>query len=232
MKNNLGVLAFLRQDYDRAMELLLESVDQDPERAASHFNLSQTYGKKLYFEKADQELTKANRIDIERVRATMRYSEGDDRRTLLDEPLPAVRVLEGGLVLGPENARDPGMDGPVVPGFPLVVVPWWLCFCFFRDPDRGSKALSESSFLRLHQLRPPRVPAVSPPDTALRLLFSLRRRASPHPEQFLLQAGAELPHPEKAPAGVLRVLRITSWILPGVPRPAHGASPPWERSWP
>jgi len=69
------------------MTRLQAAVAEDDDRAAAHFNLSQAYAKKLYFEKADQELLKANRLALNRVRATLRHSEGDDKRTMIDEPL-------------------------------------------------------------------------------------------------------------------------------------------------
>lgn len=86
--NNLGVIAFLRGDYNRAMDTLQRAVDMDPEAAAPHFNLSQTYAKKLYFEKADQELAKSNRLDFNRIRTSLRRSEGEAARVMIDEPLP------------------------------------------------------------------------------------------------------------------------------------------------
>lgn len=86
--NNLGVIAFLRGDYDRAMDTLQRAVEREPEEAAPHFNLSQTYAKKLYFEKADQELSKANGLDFNRIRTSIRRSEGEGSRVMIDEPLP------------------------------------------------------------------------------------------------------------------------------------------------
>jgi tetratricopeptide (TPR) repeat protein len=88
VRNNLGVISFLRGNYDTAMDQLRSSIDEDPDRAASHFNLSQTYAKKLYFDRAEEELQRANALSFNRIRATLRYSEGDNRRTLIDEPLP------------------------------------------------------------------------------------------------------------------------------------------------
>jgi tetratricopeptide (TPR) repeat protein len=88
VNNNLGVISFLRGNYDTAMEQLRSSIDTNADRAASHFNLSQTFAKKLYFDRAEEELQRANELSFNRIRATLRYSEGDNRRTLIDEPLP------------------------------------------------------------------------------------------------------------------------------------------------
>lgn len=213
VKNNLGVLAFLRKDYDRAMELLLESVDHDPERAASHFNLSQTYGKKLYFEKADQELTKANRLDIERVRATMRYSEGDDRRTLLDEPLSAMAFWKA--------AWSSDRSMPAVPGWMVRWFPGslWLStpvalLCFFLTLTVGRRLFrSLPSFDCTNCGRP----------VCRRCLRRIRRSAYCSPCGDALLRIQSSSYSKLVLSSRIRrkrrlasfFLRITTWLLPG-----------------
>jgi len=92
IQNNLGVIAFMRGHYDEALALLDESIRSEPERAASHFNLSQTFAKKLFFEKADQELSRANELAFNQIRDALRYTEGDARKTMIDEPLPELAL--------------------------------------------------------------------------------------------------------------------------------------------
>jgi Tfp pilus assembly protein PilF len=129
VRNNLGVISFLRGDYDKAMEQLRSSIEQKPDRAPSHFNLSQAYAKKLYFDRAEEELQRANALSFNRIRATLRYSEGDNRRTLIDEPLPDGAFWKeawGG------SRRMPGVPSWLRAWFPGSL--WFLgpvcVFCF------------------------------------------------------------------------------------------------------
>lgn len=142
--NNLGVIAFLEGDYDEALARLQESVAEDDERAASHFNLSQTYAKKLYFEKADQELLKANRLALNRIRATLRHSEGDDKRTMIDEPLPPSLLWKAAWKM---PRAMPGLPSQLRPFFPgsLWLLPL-LSLVLFAGGWVGGR--------RLHQVLP------------------------------------------------------------------------------
>jgi Tfp pilus assembly protein PilF len=119
--NNLGVISFLRGNYDKAMEQLRASIDKNPDRAASHFNLSQTYAKKLYFDRAEEELQRANELSFNRIRATLRYSQGDNRRTLIDESLSDA-VFWKQAWAGPRHM--PGIPAWLRVWFPGA--PWFL----------------------------------------------------------------------------------------------------------
>ena len=87
--NNLGVLAFRRGAYDTAIEELQRSIEANDRLAAPHFNLSQAYAKKLYFERADEEMAKANELSFNRVRSVLRLHSETATASLIDEPLPA-----------------------------------------------------------------------------------------------------------------------------------------------
>lgn len=129
VQNNLGVIAFLREDFNRALDLLQRSVANDPERAASHFNLSQTFAKKLFFEKADQELMQANRLSIGRVREALRDADGNPRRTVMDETVPPAAIWRAAAA-GPR--RMPSLPAAMTLWFPgslwLLTVFGTICF--------------------------------------------------------------------------------------------------------
>ncbi len=88
-QNNLGAVAFRRGQYDQAIDHLQRSVEKDSRLAAPHFNLSQAYAKKLYFERADSEMLEANRLSFNRIRAALRLQSEAATSLLITEPLPA-----------------------------------------------------------------------------------------------------------------------------------------------
>jgi Tfp pilus assembly protein PilF len=90
--NNLGVIAFLRNQHDQAMGLFQQAIEAGNNQAAPHYNLSQAYAKKLLFEKADQEMLEANRLSFNRIRAVLRHGGSDDENPLIDETLPASAI--------------------------------------------------------------------------------------------------------------------------------------------
>jgi tetratricopeptide (TPR) repeat protein len=138
------VIAFLRGDYDKAIELLQESIKNNPERAASHFNLSQTYAKKLYFEKADQELSKANSLSFNRIRDALRHTEGDARQTMIDEPLPPLAFWKSALA-GPRH----------MPGLPAWMSTWFAGSLWLLSPLAIiAFAFAHAMGRRLHQNLP------------------------------------------------------------------------------
>ena len=120
--NNLGVIAFHQGAYKEAMSLFQESIHSEGGRAAPHFNLSQAYAKELLFEKADQEMTEANRLAFNRIRAALRNAGGNWEGPLLDEPLPAG-ALWSAAWSGPR--RMPGLSIWMQPWFPgsLALLP-------------------------------------------------------------------------------------------------------------
>ncbi len=120
--NNLGVIAFLSGDYKKAMALFQESIRSESGHAAPHFNLSQAYAKELLFEKADQEMTEANRLAFNRIRAALRNAGGDWEGPLLDEPLPTSAMWSAAWS-GPR--RMPGLPTWMKPWFPgtLALLP-------------------------------------------------------------------------------------------------------------
>jgi tetratricopeptide (TPR) repeat protein len=129
VQNNLAVLAFLEEDYSRALDLLQRSVANDPERVAAHFNLSQTYAKKLFFEKADQELRQANRLSIDQVRTTLRVAGGEARRTLIDERVPSLVIWKA---VVDEPRHMPGLPASMDVWFrgSLWLLPGLALICF------------------------------------------------------------------------------------------------------
>ncbi len=112
--NNLGVIAFLRGDYDRAMGLFQRSITEGGSHAAPHYNLSQAYAKKLLFEKADQEMLEANKLSFNRIRAVLRNGVGGKENPLIDEPLP------------PSALWNAAWTGPrQLPGLPAWMTLWF-----------------------------------------------------------------------------------------------------------
>jgi tetratricopeptide (TPR) repeat protein len=120
--NNLGVIAYHRGDYDRAIGHFQRAVRENSNLAAAHYNLSQAYAKKLYFEKADEELREANRLAFRRIRSMIKHQTGGVNGTLLDEPLPAWTYWSQAWT-GPR--QTPGVPGWLALFFPgsLVVLP-------------------------------------------------------------------------------------------------------------
>ncbi len=90
--NNLGVIAFLRGNYDGALALFDESTSAESDHAAPHYNMSLAYAKKLLFEKADEQMLEANQLSINRIRAILRHGADGRENPLLDEPLPATAM--------------------------------------------------------------------------------------------------------------------------------------------
>ena len=129
VQNNLAVIAFLEGNYDAALDLFQRSIANDPNRVAAHFNLSQTYAKKLYFEKADQELRLANRLSIDEVRSALRAAGGEARRTLIDERIPERALWTAA---ASEPRRMPGLPASMDVWFrgSLWLLPILSAVCF------------------------------------------------------------------------------------------------------
>ena len=130
IQNNLGVVAFHQGRYDEAVQAFKESVSLSPKNAAPHYNLSQAYAKKLYFDKADEELREANRLSYSRIREMIVNQTPGTNGTLLDEPLPASAFWKATLN-GPHSlARIPSWLSPLFPGpmawIPAFVIPFFL----------------------------------------------------------------------------------------------------------
>ncbi len=87
--NNLGVIAFLRGNYDGALALFGKSTAAESGHAAPHYNMSLAYAKKLLFDKADEQMLEANQLSINRIRAVLRHGMDGKESPLLDEPLPS-----------------------------------------------------------------------------------------------------------------------------------------------
>lgn len=112
--NNLGVIAFLRGNYDGALALFDESMAAESGHAAPHYNMSLAYAKKLLFEKADEQMLEANRLSLSRIRAVLRHGADGKESPLLDEPLPPTAMWAA------------AWDGPRrMPGLPR-----WMSFAF------------------------------------------------------------------------------------------------------
>ena len=125
--NNLGVIAYHREDYDRAVRLFRQAVERDPELAAGHYNLSQAYAKKLFFEKADEELREANRLSFNRIREVIKNQSGGPNGILLDEPLAASASWSAAWKAPHALPGLPGWMAPVFPAglalLPLLGLP-------------------------------------------------------------------------------------------------------------
>lgn len=87
--NNLGVIEYHAGRFDEAIAHFRSAVDTEPELASAHYNLSQAYAKRLFFDKADIELREANRLAFHRIREVIKTRTGGTNGTLLDESLPA-----------------------------------------------------------------------------------------------------------------------------------------------
>jgi hypothetical protein len=122
------VIAFLREEYDRALDLLQRSVANDSERAAAHFNLSQTFAKKLNFEKADQELSWPT-ASPSRPCARLRDADGNPRRTVIDERV-SPKSIWWAAATGPR--RMPTLPAAMTSWFPgsLWLLPLLGAICF------------------------------------------------------------------------------------------------------
>ncbi len=120
--NNLGVLAFQRNQHDRAMDYFQKAIESGNKQAAPHYNLSQAYAKKLLFEKADQEMLEANHLSFNRIRAVLRHGSGGGENPLIDETLPATAIWHAAWS---SPRRMPGLPGWMKLWFPgsLVALP-------------------------------------------------------------------------------------------------------------
>jgi len=87
--NNLGVILYHRKEFDEAIQHF-QLATEGSNQAAPHYNLSQAYAKKLYFNKADAELREANRLAFKRVRTMIKSRSEGINGTLMDESLPGT----------------------------------------------------------------------------------------------------------------------------------------------
>jgi tetratricopeptide (TPR) repeat protein len=121
--NNLGVIAFLRGEYDQALRLFDESTGAKSDLAAPHYNMSLAYAKKLLFEKADEQMLEANELSLNRIRAVLRHGTDGKESPLLDEPLPPTAMWAAAWD-GPR--RMPGLPRWTAVAFPgaLAALPF------------------------------------------------------------------------------------------------------------
>ena len=214
VQNNLGVLAFLEDDYTRALDLLQRSVANDPERVAAHFNLSQTYAKKLFFEKADQELQQANRLSIDQVRTTLRVAGGEARRTLLDERVPSLAIWKA---TADEPRHMPGLPASMDVWFrgSLWLLPVLALICFAVAVRLGR---------RLFRHLPATACANCGRPICRRCLKRIRQEAYCAPCGDILLRIQSASYSKLVLNAQIRrkrrltaiLLRITSWIFPGL----------------
>ena len=214
VQNNLAVIAFLEADYDQAVDLLQRSIANDPDRVAAHFNLSQTYSKKLFFEKADQELRVANRLSIDRVRTAMRAAGGEANRTLIDETVPLTAIW--GATAG-EPRRMPGFPASMDVWFrgSLWILPVLALICFGVALRLGR---------RLHQHLPAMACANCGRPVCRRCLKRIRQEAycGPCGEVLLRIQSASYSklvletQIRRKRRMVALLLRVTSWVFPGL----------------
>lgn len=113
--NNLGVIAFLRGDCNRALGLFDESTGAESGHAAPYYNMSLAYAKKLLFEKADEAMLEANRLSLNRIRAVLRNNADGEENPLLDETLPPSAMWAAAWA---EPKRMPGLPRWMSPAFP------------------------------------------------------------------------------------------------------------------
>jgi len=214
VQNNLAVIAFLEEDYDGAIDLLQRSISNDPDRVAAHFNLSQTYSKKLFFEKADQELKVANRLSIDRVRSTMRAAGGAANRTLIDETVP-MKALWGAAAAEPR--RMPGLPASMDVWFrgSLWILPVLAVICFGVALRLGR---------RLHRHLPAMPCGNCGRPVCRRCLKRIRQEAycGPCGEILLRIQSASYSklvldtQIRRKRRMVALILRVTAWIFPGL----------------
>jgi hypothetical protein len=102
--NNLGVIAFLRGNYNGALTLFDESTSAESGHAAPHYH-EPGLRQKLLFEKADEQMLEANQLSINRIRAVLRHDGRGE--SALDEPLPRPRC-----------GQRPGKVPDACPDFP------------------------------------------------------------------------------------------------------------------
>ena len=130
IQNNLGVIAFLQGDYDAAVHHFREAIANDPNLGSTHYNLSQAYAKKLYFDKADEELAEANRLSFRRIREMIKNQSGGTNDSLIDEPLPAKAFWSEAMSLPRSLPGVPGWLRVFFPGsmvlLPVICIPLLL----------------------------------------------------------------------------------------------------------
>jgi tetratricopeptide (TPR) repeat protein len=122
-RNNLGVIAFRAGRVDDAMALLEEASELAPGAAAPHFNLSQVYARKLYFEKADLALAEANRLEFGRIRTALRNQKAGDVQALIAETLPTAALWEAAWRSPRVMPGVPARLGLLVPGSSWLLGP-------------------------------------------------------------------------------------------------------------
>jgi tetratricopeptide (TPR) repeat protein len=214
VQNNLAVVAFLEGNYDRALDLLQRSIANDPDRVAAHFNLSQTYSKKLFFEKADQELRLANHLSIDRVRRALRAAGGEARRTLIDEVVPARAIWASAAA---EPRRMPGLPASMDVWFrgSLWLLPGLAVICFSVALRLGRQ---------LHRHLPAMACANCGRPICRRCLKRIRQEAycGPCGEILLRIQSASYSklvldtQIRRKRRTVTVLLRVTSWLFPGL----------------
>ena len=214
VQNNLAVISFLEGNYDTALELFQRSIANEPDRVAAHFNLSQTYAKKLYFEKADQELKLANRLSIDDVRSALRAAGGEARRTLIDEGVPH-KAIWGATTSAPR--RMPGLPAAMDVWFrgSLWLLPFLSIACFLVTLRLGR---------RLHRHLPAMACANCGRPICRRCLKRIRQAAycGPCGEILLRIQSASYSklvldtQIRRKRRWVALLLRVTAWIFPGL----------------
>ena len=214
VQNNLAVIAFLEEDYDAAIDFLQRSISNDQDRVAAHFNLSQTFSKKLFFEKADQELRVANRLSIDRVRSTLRAAGGEANRTLIDETVPMKAIWSSAMA---EPRHMPGLPASMDVWFrgSLWILPVLSLICFGVALRLGR---------RLHRHLPAMACANCGRPVCRRCLKRIRQEAycGPCGEVLLRIQSASYSklvldtQIRRKRRTVAVILRVTAWIFPGL----------------
>jgi len=214
VQNNLAVIAFLEEDYDGAVDLLQRSIANDPDRVAAHFNLSQTYSKKLFFEKADQELHVANRLSIDRVRSALRAAGGEARRTLIDETVPMKAIW---MSAATESRHMPGLPASMDALFrgSLWILPVLAGLCF---------GLALRAGRRLYRHLPAMACANCGRPICRRCLKRIRQEAYCGPCGEILLRIQSASYSKLVLETQIRrkrrmvtfLLRITAWVFPGL----------------
>jgi tetratricopeptide (TPR) repeat protein len=214
VQNNLAVIAFLEEDYDHAVDLLQRSISDDQDRVAAHFNLSQTYSKKLFFEKADQELRIANRLSIDRVRSTLRAAGGEANRTLIDETVPMKAIWSSA---AQEPRHMPGLPASMDVWFrgSLWILPVLALICFGVALRLGR---------RLHRHLPAMACANCGRPVCRRCLKRIRQEAYCGPCGEILLRIQSASYSKLVLETQIRrkrrmvavILRATAWIFPGL----------------
>ncbi|KPJ60568.1 MAG: hypothetical protein AMJ46_06120 [Latescibacteria bacterium DG_63] len=105
--NNLGNVYFNLGDLETAEDLYRKATSIRPSLAEPHYNLAQVFTKRLMFERANEELTRANKLDSELIGEFSVNSREQLNRSVIDVGLSAPRFWKN-LIREGRDASSPG----------------------------------------------------------------------------------------------------------------------------